>query len=106
MTPKNTINIYSSNEDWSSSTLIFNGNQGHYVISMNVYTTKDFKDTRDSGSQGTKMSTHGHICSYIKEVLTLRAAKTPATATLAVPWMSSLKVQYLLRYFSRNLKAL
>ena len=34
------------------------------------------------------------------------AASTPATATLAVPWMSSLKVQYLLRYFSRNRKAL
>ena len=32
-------------------------------------------------------------------------ANTPAHATLAVPWMSSLKVQYLLRYFSRNRKA-
>ena len=77
-----------------------------HPFQLHKYTTKDFKDTRDSGSQGTKLSTHGHICSYIKEVLTLRAAKTPATATLAVPWMSSLKVQYLLRYFSRNLKAL
>ena len=37
--------------------------------------------------------------------LALSAARMPASATLAVPWMSSLKVQYLLRYFSRNRNA-
>ena len=39
-------------------------------------------------------------------LVNLNEAKRPATATLAVPWMSSLKVQYLLRYFSRKRKAL
>jgi hypothetical protein len=38
--------------------------------------------------------------------LTRSAENTPASATEAVPWMSSLKVQMLLRYFSSRRKAL
>ena len=37
-------------------------------------------------------------------LVAFRAARMPARATEAVPWMSSLNVQYWLRYFSRNLE--
>lgn len=40
--------------------------------------------------------------SFIFFLVTLVAAIRPATATLAVPWMSSLNVQYLSRYLARR----
>lgn len=39
-------------------------------------------------------------------LVALSEASSPATATEAVPWISSLKVKYLLRYFSSSVKAL
>lgn len=47
-----------------------------------------------------------NLLSDMRFLTTGRAAIRPATATDAVPWISSLNVQYLSRYLSKNRKAL
>ena len=46
-----------------------------------------------------------NVLSIILVFVIRRLAMSPARATAAVPWISSLNVQYWLRYFSRSLNA-